>query len=133
MPNKIIKIQGILTSGLGTGKFFIEKEDYQKSFKKSLSYIPWPGTFNLKLNSPLPKKIEYSTINGFKEKNKTFGSIKYHKCSIINKKVKNLITHLIIPQKTEHDKITIEIISPKHLRKFLNVKDGDEITISIEE
>jgi riboflavin kinase, archaea type len=132
MQDQII-LKAKLTSGLGKGKFFIEKEGYQKSFKKLLNYIPWPGTFNLKLTDQLPDKIKYKIIHGFEEGNKTLGSINYHKCSIMNNKIKDLITHIIVPQKTEHDKTTLEIISPKHLRKVLNVNDGDEIIIMIEQ
>jgi riboflavin kinase len=128
MLNKIT-VKGTLITGLGTGKLFMEKEGYKKAFQKSLNYTPWPGTFNLKLNSPVPKEITYKTIKGFKEGNKIFGNIKYHKCTIKNK---NLIAHIIIPQKTEHNKNIIEIISPKHLRKVLNVMDGDNITVYIQ-
>ena len=56
MLNKIT-LKGTLITGLGTGKLFMEKEGYKKAFQKSLGYAPWPGTFNIQLNSPIPKKI----------------------------------------------------------------------------
>jgi len=123
-------IKGTLVTGLGESKFFMRKEDYQEEFQKKLGYNPWPGTFNIKLKETTTEildKLKPIIIKGFKENNKTFGSIKCYPC-VIEKHIK---THLIIPEKTKFDNTIVEIISPVYLRQALNITDNNEVTIEL--
>ncbi|MFQ5887892.1 MAG: DUF120 domain-containing protein, partial [Candidatus Hydrothermarchaeales archaeon] len=42
-------IQGILTSSMGEGRYYMEREGYKKQFKAKLGFDPYPGTLNLHL------------------------------------------------------------------------------------
>ena len=127
-------LKGNLIKGLDKGSYYMKKKGYKKQFQNLLNYTPWPGTLNIKLKSPVTKKISNLKpiiIKGFKEKNRSFGKIKCYPCVLLNTK-KVIKTHLIRPKRTSHGDDIIEIISPIYLKKHLNIKEGDEVTISLQ-
>ena len=115
-------ITGKVTSGLGKGKYYVDK--YQQYFIEHLELIPYSGTLNLKVTEypqlPEEKKI---TIKPSGQGQVDCYPIK------INNKYKGA---LVIPHKTKHGNDTIEIIAPDNLRAALNLTDGDEITCELE-
>ena len=159
-PNVIFN--GSLVKGFGEGKYYMEQKGYKRQFNKKLNYIPWPGTFNIRLNSGKLKdmlsNIKPITINGFNEKNRNFGSIYCYPCTIIDNKLlnknlynklkqngfigcnniphdieKDIKTNLIIPKRSGHSDDIIEIIAPVYLRRSLNVKENDEIIVTLKQ
>jgi len=127
--NSKLVLKGILVSGLGEGKYFMSKDIYKKEFKELLGYAPWPGTFNIKIDSELRIDRIPQLIDGFGEDGKKFGNLKCYPLKIINnEKIK---AHLVIPEINKHEKTIIEIISPLYLRKALNIRDNDNIAIEI--
>jgi riboflavin kinase, archaea type len=132
---------GKIVKGFGEGKYYMSKNKYKKLFDKSIGYVPYPGTLNIKLDSlnikNILKNISYINIPGFIEKNRSYGNIKCYPC-LIHIKNKDSIksyykkAHIIIPLRSSHDKKIIEIIAPLYLRKELNLIDNNEITVSIE-
>ena len=122
-------LQGIVSSGIKEGAFFMSLEPYLSSMRKKLGYTPFKGTFNIKVDERQAKNfidsLELINIVGFKKGIKEFGDVKCYPCQI-----KKIICAITIPEFTRHDLNTIEIISEKELRSTLNLKDGDKITIS---
>ena len=43
-------MEGIVTSGLGEGYFFMSMEHYKKEIKEKLGFEAYPGTLNLKID-----------------------------------------------------------------------------------
>jgi|TARA_B100002003_G_C13938765_1_gene455711 riboflavin kinase len=123
------KLKGTLISGLGEGKYFMSKDIYRKGFEEALNYTPWPGTFNIKIDSKINIKKTPILIKGFGEGKKKFGNIKCYPIKIIGNK--NIKAHLVMPEINKHEKTIIEIISPLYLRKALNIRDNDNITIEL--
>ena len=122
----MVILNGILISGFGEGKFYMQK--YSDNFRDKLGYIPWLGTLNIKINSKINISKDCVVIDGFNEAEKTFGSIKCYPCIINNKNIK---VNLVVPEINKHKENIIELISPLNLRKTLNIKDGDEINIKL--
>lgn len=123
-------LKGTLITGFGKGSYFMKKENYKKAFEKLLGYTPWPGTFNIKLDkktTELLNKLTPTIIQGFKEKDKTFGKVKCYPCII----KKNIKTHIVLPEINRYDNTVIEIISPAYLRKALNITDNDWVIIEL--
>ncbi len=135
MTSKPFILKGILISGLGEGQFYMKKKEYKKAFKEALNYNPWPGTFNIKLGLPIPQEVLKNTshisIKGFEEKGKIFGNVKCYPCKIKKEGIQNLTTHLVVPEKTRHERDIIELISPVYLREFLNIKEGNNVVLSL--
>ena len=47
-PNSL-SINGMITSGMGEGAYYMSMKGYTKQFKSKLGYIPYPGTLNVQL------------------------------------------------------------------------------------
>ncbi len=125
---KIIK--GTVQSGLGEGGYYVSLPGYVREFEKKLGFIPFAGTLNLKIKGDLHLMLAQSEkimINGFKEKDRTFGSLAAYKV-----KINSTNAAIIVPERTSHDKDLIEIVSPNKLRESLRLKDGDLLELVIE-
>ncbi|MBI5051325.1 DUF120 domain-containing protein, partial [Candidatus Micrarchaeota archaeon] len=66
-------------------------------------------------------------IPGFKEGERNFGDLFAYKCRI-DSKIEGAV---IIPVRTHHGIEILEIIAPVELRKSLNKKTGDEVSVDI--
>ena len=121
-------LDGIVIKGVGEGVFFMSLEPYLVTMKEKLGFVPFKGTLNLKVEKQQAKnfisKLSPINIDGFTKGIKKFGEVKCYPC-----KLKQFKCAIIMPQYTRYDLGTIEVISEKELRKTLNLKDGDKITI----
>lgn len=126
-----IEIVGAVSSGLGEGAYYMSQEGYQRQFEAHLGHSPVPGTLNLKLEGTEAAKMqlldagEGFEIAGFVDKSRTFGGAKLFKCD-----VNGTEAGVVIPLRTHH-KDTLELISHKHLRRTLKLKDGDKIRVRV--
>ena len=119
---------GMLISGLGEGKYYMGMKKYRDQIKQKLSFSPYPGTLNIKVD-PLDVKqlishLKKIPIQGFETKERSYGSLDAYRI-----KINEVQGALIIPQRSHYDLSTIELIAPVNLRKKLGLKDGDKLTI----
>lgn len=128
---KQINIKGVVFTGVKEGAYYVSLEGYAKQFEEKLGYRPYPGTLNIKLIEPknrgFLRNLEGIFINGFSDEKRTYGWVKCFP-AVINE---NLDCAVILLERTIHPRNVIEIISKHHLRKALNLKDGDVIEIKI--
>lgn len=122
------KIKGILFSGAGEGKKYVEKSGYHQFFTNLLEGEIFLGTLNLKI----PKKWkEISDWQVFKPE--SYGKVFFTKGKII--KIKRTVCEIPIlllrPALTKYGENVIEVVSKKHLRKAFNLKDGDELILEL--
>ncbi|RJS68902.1 DUF120 domain-containing protein [Candidatus Bathyarchaeota archaeon] len=66
-------------------------------------------------------------IQGFKNENRTYGSVRCYPVIIENKVKGALITAL----RSHYDASVIEIIAPVFLRKRLKLKDGHKVKVEV--
>jgi riboflavin kinase, archaea type len=125
-----MEIKGNIVSGMGKGTYFMSQEFYIYQFQEKLHFKPYVGTLNIKLE----KKQRNTLINISKEKfglvegEGKFGDVKFIKAVLNN----DISGALVFPAKTEHTEDVLEFISNKNLRKSLKLKDGDQVSITIE-
>ncbi|MEE8358154.1 MAG: DUF120 domain-containing protein [Candidatus Hydrothermarchaeales archaeon] len=126
-------IQGILTSGMGEGRYYMEREGYRNQFKEKLGFDPYPGTLNLSLKreDDIRKRKDLQNldgipIEGFTLENRTFGSVKCFKATI-----EDVNGAIVIPKRTHHGFDTLEVIAPQKIRDQIELKDGDVITVEV--
>ena len=122
-------IDGTIVRGLGEGTYFMSMQHYQKEINKKLGFKAYPGTLNLKVDEKefdLLKKVNRIRINGFKERDKTFGGADCYRA-----KIKNMDGAIIMPHLTKHKKGIIEFIAPSHIKTELKLKDGDRIKVEL--
>jgi riboflavin kinase len=129
-----ITLEGVVFSGLGEGAYYISKERYTKQFIEKLGFEPYPGTLNLKLTTDYDVKTRSELeaypaieIEGFRNEDRTFGSVKCYPVTIENKAKGALILAL----RSHYDTSVIEIIAPVFLRKHLNLKDGHKVKVEV--
>jgi len=99
-----------------------------------LGFDPYPGTLNLKLTTDYDAKTRSELeaypaieIEGFRNEDRTFGSVKCYPVTIENR-VKGA---LILALRSHYDTSVVEVIAPVFLRKHLNIKDGHKVKVEV--
>ena len=123
-------LTGKLITGLGEGQYYISLEGYRTQFIEKLGFTPYPGTLNIKLDSPsidIRKGISANMkISGFIKDNRTFG-----RGSCFNIMIMDIKGAVIVPERTHYPEDIIEIIAPVNLRKYLNLVDGSTVEVEV--
>ena len=129
-----VTLEGVVFTGLGEGAYYISKERYRKQFIEKLGFEPYPGTLNLKLTTDYDVKTRSELeaypaieIEGFRNEDRTFGSVKCYPVTIENK----MKGALILALRSHYNASVIEIIAPVFLRKHLNLKDGHKVKVEV--
>ncbi len=156
---RIMRICGMVSSGLGRAHVFMAQKHYQEQFQELMGTSVWPGTLNLKLTNDnlvnyialrmksgidtldaddsliqIAKNIDMKNIHafrirGFLRDGISFGGANAFK-AIFHCDDKTTECSVLIPDLTRHNDV-IEIISPKFLREHFSLSDGDKITIEL--
>jgi len=128
---KEIIAKGFVFTGIKEGAYYVSLKGYSDQFKEKLGYEPFPGTLNIKLIEPknrgFLRNLEGIFISGFSDEKRTYGWVKCFPAIINNK----LDCAVILLERTIHPRNVIEVISKHHLRKELNLRDGDIVEIKI--
>jgi riboflavin kinase len=126
--------RGRVFEGLGEGGYYISLHGYKKQFMKLLGFEPFPGTLNLKLESPLYvdqkrqlRYIEGIRIEGFENGSRTYGGAKCFKAQVNE----TYPVAVLVIDRTHYDDSVLEVISPLNLRKELGLKNGDEVNVRV--
>ncbi len=130
---------GVVQTGLGEGKFYIQLPEYNVQFTTLLKKPPFPGTLNIVLESgnledfyyTLSQK-QYHTIHGFKSFERSYGDVKCYKIRFTSNggSQEELECLLVALERTSHTKGTIEIVSPLNLRENFELSDGALVRIA---
>jgi riboflavin kinase len=129
-----VTLEGTVFTGFGEGAYYISKDGYRRQFIEKLGFDPYPGTLNLKLTTDYDVKARNELeaypgveIEGFKNEDRTFGSVKCYPV-IIQNDVKGA---LILALRSHYDVSVLEIIAPVPLRKQLKLKDGHKVKVEV--
>ena len=129
-----VLLKGNLVSGLGEGAYYMSLEGYSKQFKLKIGYVPFPGTFNVKLGKKEYteaisqfEEMEGIHIDGYSDGKRTYGWVKCFKAKLNS----TIDCQLIRLERSHHDTSTIELISKSNLRKAAKLSDDSKVTITI--
>lgn len=126
-----LKITGKIVSGAKQGAFFTGLDWVQKQCLKKLGFAPWPGTLNLEIPMDHVAVIEELKVKEGME----LVSPDSNYCSgyVFPVSIEGISAAIVFPAEDVrvHGKNIIEIISPKMLKDTLDVKDGDQVNITI--
>ncbi len=130
-----VDLEGTLISGMGEGAYYMGLKGYSKQFKSKIGYVPFPGTFNVRLDQKIHQEaikqfeiLDGVKINSFSDGKRTYGWVKCFSAKLNN----TINCQLIILERTHHDDSVIELISKVCLRKNNKFKDGSKVSIKIE-
>lgn len=129
-----ITLEGTVFTGFGEGAYYISRGSYRKQFIEKLGVDPYPGTLNLKLVTDYDIKARNELeaypgveIEGFKDEDRTFGSVNCYPV-IIENAVKGA---LILALRSHYDASVLEIIAPVPLRRQLKLKEGQKVKVEV--
>ena len=132
-PSEVL-LKGILVSGMGEGAYYMSLKGYIKQFKSKIGYVPFPGTFNVKLGKKEYTEairqfegMEGTLIDGYSDGKRTYGWVKCFRAKLNS----SLDCQLIRLERTHHDTSTIELISKTNLRRAAKLSDGSSVSIII--
>ena len=125
-------IKGRVESGMGEGRYYLSKIKYREQIEKIFGFEPYPGTLNVRLSmEEMAKYRRFAershTIQGFVSEGRTFGDVLALKAEI-----EGIKCAVIIPKRSHYSDV-IEIIAPLKLRDILDLNDGDELEIRVQE
>lgn len=135
-----IFILGEVTEGMKEGGYYVAIKGYYDQFKDKLGFTPYRGTLNLMLNDTDKeilreklKMINPVVIEGFKDQNREYGPVFCYDVWISplydrNNKLKAAILDI---ERTHHKKNVIEILAEPYIRDFFNLKNGDQIVLTL--
>lgn len=135
-----ILIVGEVVEGIHEGGYYVAIKGYFDQFKNRLGFEPYKGTLNLKLsdtdNSILREKLHYIRpviINGFKNQEREYGSVKCYDVYIyrLDNKNNRRKAAILDIKRTHHKKNVVEILAKPYLRDYFNLKDGDKLIIEV--
>ena len=142
-----MRIEGIVSSGLGRAHIFMSQHHYQEQFKTIIGRSAWPGTLNVKVEGE--SLIEYRKlrvsagldegtesgaiahrIKGFDRDGVSFGGA----TAFLAQFIVNETSHdcaILIPDLTRHEDV-VEVIAGVFLRESCSIQDGDTVSIVLE-
>ncbi len=140
---KAIVFHGNAFRGLGQASYFIGLQGYRRQCAKLLGFVPYPGTLNLRIRSPLEiyqsktLKLNYEGIQleGFIHNKKEYAALKCFK-GVVNNLYRAAIVYT---DRTHYNDSVMEIISPERLRDTLELdevnplkENREPITVRVE-
>ncbi|MAH90329.1 MAG: hypothetical protein CMA11_01010 [Euryarchaeota archaeon] len=142
-----MRIEGIVSSGLGRAHIFMSQHHYQEQFKVIIGRSAWPGTLNvnvegesliqyqkLRVSAGLDEgeasSIESHRIKGFDRDGVSFGGATAFLGSISCKEGEHDCA-ILIPDLTRHEEV-VEVIAGIFLRESCNLEDGDSVSIVLQ-
>jgi riboflavin kinase, archaea type len=131
---KDMAFKGRLFEGLGEGGYYVGLEGYMGQFEKILGFKPFPGTLNLKLESPIQmeqkrelRSREGLRIQGFENGTRTYGGARCYRAVIDGK----IPAAVLVIDRTHYDDSVLELISPVNFRKDVGLRNGDEVSVVV--
>jgi len=128
------EVKGRVFSGIGKGRYYVGHEEYQRRFSQVLGYAPYPGTLNLKIEDRRSvealRQVRSSggiAIGGFNVDGESFSRL-----NCVDGEMRGRRITLLFIDVTHYNESVAELISPVYLRRELGLKDGDEVSFSLD-
>lgn len=134
-----IDLRGAVTDGMGEGRHYISLPGYMEQFRERLGYEPFAGTLNVELDEESVRAragldhVDPVRIDGWEDEERTYGPAFCWPAVLESESGHYEPVHLIAPERSHHGEDQAELIAPDRLRDELDLDDGDEVTIRVED
>jgi riboflavin kinase len=134
-----LSLTGTITSGMGEGRHYITLSGYMEQFVTKLGYEPFAGTLNIDLTPESVRArtrlsaLDPLTIEGWEDEDRTYGPAYCYSATVRTETETSETAHVITPERTHHGDDHLEIVAPDRLRDTLDLDDGDEVTVDVDE
>jgi len=127
--------RGTVQSGTGRGAKFIAIPIYSEIFESHLGDTPFYGTLNLQLDEDGAKIINQAFQEGQVYEDLVYEGKEFGGIVIVPVRIKSNGTSIdsvaVRPYLTTHDSDVVELVATKHLRKVLDLEDGDTVSFEL--
>lgn len=126
----ILHLTGVVSSGLGEGRFFTSLPWAAAEFEKKLGFIPYPGTFNVTVTDALweQARAQMDRQSGIAiEPPPGFCKAKCFRVAIAHR----VVGAAVVPEIPGYPRDKLEVLAPIAVRTALGVEDGDEIVVEM--
>lgn len=129
-----LTVTGRVFSGMGKGKYYVGHPEYQRRFRDTLGYTPYPGTLNLKLEdiSLIRKLREIRSADGIQMEGFTLGGESFSALTCFEGELRGQRVTLLFIDVTYYNETVAELISPAYLRGKLGLRDGDLVSFTVD-
>jgi riboflavin kinase, archaea type len=129
-----LSVSGRVFSGMGKGRYYVGHPEYQRRFKESLGYTPYAGTLNVKLeDQALVQELkDLRSQDGTKIEGFTIGGESFSALTCFEGELGGERVALLFIDVTYYNESVAELISPTYLRGKLRLRDGDEVTFTVD-
>jgi len=133
-PRMQVTVSGRLFSGMGKGRYYVGHPEYQRRFRDSLGYAPYPGTLNVKLEDRdvIESVNHLRTMDGIKIGSFTVNGESFSSLTYFNGTMRGEKVTLLLIDVTYYNETVAELISPAYLRGKFGLKDGEIITFTLD-
>ncbi|MGB9987149.1 DUF120 domain-containing protein [Salarchaeum japonicum] len=134
-----LSLAGTVTGGMGEGRHYINLPGYKRQFADKLGYEPFPGTLNVALSAQSQREraamesLDGIPIDSWEDEERTYGSATCYSGVLEADSGTYEPVHVIVPDRTHHDEDQIELIAPDRLRDELDLDDGDDVVVHVED
>jgi riboflavin kinase len=125
---KRIKLSGTVFSSRGNGKKFLELPWVKQQITEKLGFAPYPGTLNVKLSKENAKRRKL-LVNA--PSAKIYPASGYCNGALFKAFIGTLECAIVVPEVAGYPKDVLEIIAAVNLREQLQLKDGSEVTVTV--
>jgi riboflavin kinase len=125
---KRIELKGLVFSGEGTGKRFVDLPWVNQQISEKLDFIPYSGTLNLRLNE---KSIKCKKLLEKTPTEKIIPVKGYFNGALFKAFIGILECAIVIPQISDYPEDLLEVIASVNLRKALELEDGCEVIVTV--
>jgi len=133
-PRMQVTISGRLFSGMGKGRYYVGHPEYQRKFRESLGYSPYPGTLNVKLEDRdvIGSVNHLRTMEGIKIGSFTMNGESFSSLTCFNGTMRSEKVTLLLIDVTYYNETVAELISPAYLRGKFGLKDGGIVAFALD-
>jgi len=132
-PPESYLFTGTVFSGIGEGRYYMSLEGYRSQFARKLGFEPYPGTLNVRLDSP-SQRMQFREliarggirVSGFSDGVRTYGAVTCYRALI-----EDVAGAVVVAERTHYDYTVMELIAQVSLREALGLRDGDRVSVRV--
>lgn len=122
----VVTLEGVVTTGMGRGAYYIGLDVYQERFHDVLGFYPYAGTLNLEVDpdqrQALADTAATTHIDAPVHDGEELSAVDVHRVT-----VGGVDAGLLDLAITDHPDSIAEIVAPVNLRNQLDLADGDTV------
>lgn len=126
-----LELEGEVAPGLGEGSRFTAIDWVLAEFRRKLGFIPWPGTFNLRMRGSAwewaRSRLRAATGIAITPRD-GFCAAKCFHVHIAG----HLAGAVVVPEMPDYPDDKFEIVAPLPIRETLGLQDGDLVNLRLD-